>query len=358
MDLLSPEAANIHIVGTNISSVVTTAASIGDVGVVAADIALIGYSNVDDLGLISDPVILTPSSGTSVLKTVADGMTNVNAVGSNIASVNTTSGSIANVNTVAGNIAGVNSVAVSVVPNIAELLQVNDNASLVVSLLDQFDDRYLGDKSTEPAVDNDGNTLLVGALYFDTVTKKMRVWDGLTWQDTSSGLTPSSTDTFTNKTIDSITNRVGADHVHYGCRNASGSTIPAGTIVTASGTQPGTDYIQIVPLTNNQTQVALGITDVSIANNGIGLVINTGLSTDVVNTSGWAVGTILYVGATGGFTDVKPASGVYQACAVVLRSHANQGTMLVEFTEPKSTVAKMVADILTSGVPLDMGSIV
>lgn len=357
MDLLSPQAANIGIVGANIASVVTTASNIGSVGVVAADIALTGYSDTDDLGLITVPVTVTPSTGVSVVKTVADNITNVNITGTNIANVNAVGSNIANVNTVAGSIAGVNSVATTVVPNIAELLQVNDNAALVVSILDQFDDRYLGSKSVKPIVDNDGNALLVGALYFDTVTNMMRVWDGSAWSDALT-LTAGSISTVTNKTMDSLTNKIGADHVHYGCRNASGSTIPAGTVVTASGTQPGTDYIQIVPLTNNQTQVALGITHTQVLNNGTGLVINTGLSTDVVNTSAWAVGTILYVGATGGFTDVKPSSGVYQACAVVLRSHANQGTMLVEFTEPKSTTAKIIGDILTSGIALDMGSIV
>lgn len=357
IDLLSPQAVNIGIVGANISSVIATATGIDDIGVVAADIALTGYSDIDDLGLITDPVTVTPSTGVSVVKTVADNIVNVNTVGSNITSVNTVAGSVSNVNVVAGDINNVNSVATSIVPNLTELLQVDDNAALVASLYDQFDDRYLGSKAVEPALDNDGNALLVGALYFDTVMNKLRIWDGSAWSDALT-LTSGSISTLTNKTMDSITNKIGADHIHYGCRNMSGSVIPEGIVVTASGSQPGTDYIQIVPLTDNQTQVALGITHTSIPNNGIGLVINTGLSADMVDTSMWSVGTILYVGSTGGLTATKPTSGVYQACAVVLRSHANQGTLLVEFTEPKATTSKIISDILNSGVPLDMGSIV
>ena len=46
---------------------------------------------------------------------------------------------------------------------------------------DAFDDRYLGSKTSDPSVDNDGNALLVGALYFDSVTGVMKVWSGTNW---------------------------------------------------------------------------------------------------------------------------------------------------------------------------------
>jgi hypothetical protein len=53
---------------------------------------------------------------------------------------------------------------------------------------DAFDDRYLGSKSSAPTVDNDGNTLLVGALYFNTVSNAMKVWDGTQWLDAYASL--------------------------------------------------------------------------------------------------------------------------------------------------------------------------
>jgi hypothetical protein len=46
---------------------------------------------------------------------------------------------------------------------------------------DNFDDRYLGAKSSNPTVDNDGNTLLAGALYFNTTAPEMRLWTGSAW---------------------------------------------------------------------------------------------------------------------------------------------------------------------------------
>lgn len=47
--------------------------------------------------------------------------------------------------------------------------------------LDTFTDIYLGSKTDNPTVDNDGNPLQVGALYFNSVANEMRVWNGSAW---------------------------------------------------------------------------------------------------------------------------------------------------------------------------------
>ena len=46
---------------------------------------------------------------------------------------------------------------------------------------DNFDDRYLGTKTADPTVDNDGNPLVAGALYFNSVAGEMRLWTGTAW---------------------------------------------------------------------------------------------------------------------------------------------------------------------------------
>ena len=46
---------------------------------------------------------------------------------------------------------------------------------------DSFDDRYLGAKSSNPTLDNDGNALLAGALYYNTVAVEMRLYTGSAW---------------------------------------------------------------------------------------------------------------------------------------------------------------------------------
>ena len=63
------------------------------------------------------------------------------------------------------------------------------NAQLAaVATYDMFDDRMLGAKATDPSVDNDGNALLEGALYYNTTAKSMRVYTGSTWMDAGSAV--------------------------------------------------------------------------------------------------------------------------------------------------------------------------
>jgi hypothetical protein len=56
------------------------------------------------------------------------------------------------------------------------------SASSAASSYDSFDDRYLGAKASDPTVDNDGNPLITGALYFNTVIPAMKVYTGSAWQ--------------------------------------------------------------------------------------------------------------------------------------------------------------------------------
>ena len=57
------------------------------------------------------------------------------------------------------------------------------SASAAAASFDLFDDSYLGAKSSNPTVDNDGNALSDGALYFDTTNDVMKVYNlaSTTW---------------------------------------------------------------------------------------------------------------------------------------------------------------------------------
>lgn len=56
------------------------------------------------------------------------------------------------------------------------------SATAAAASYDSFDDRYLGSKTANPTVDNDGNALLTGAIYFNSAANEMRVYNGSTWQ--------------------------------------------------------------------------------------------------------------------------------------------------------------------------------
>ena len=48
---------------------------------------------------------------------------------------------------------------------------------------DNFDDTYLGAKASDPTVDNDGDALTAGDLYFNTTSNVLRVYNGSAWND-------------------------------------------------------------------------------------------------------------------------------------------------------------------------------
>jgi hypothetical protein len=55
------------------------------------------------------------------------------------------------------------------------------SANSAAATYDQFDDRYLGSKTADPTVDNDGDPLITGALYFNSVLDAMKVYNGSGW---------------------------------------------------------------------------------------------------------------------------------------------------------------------------------
>ena len=61
--------------------------------------------------------------------------------------------------------------------------------------LDSFTDIWLGAKSTNPVVDNDGNSLTAGSAYFNTTVNKLKVYSGGAWVILQDGINSLSQDT-------------------------------------------------------------------------------------------------------------------------------------------------------------------
>jgi hypothetical protein len=55
------------------------------------------------------------------------------------------------------------------------------SANSAAAAYDLFDDRFLGAKSSAPTVDNDGDALVIGSLYFDSTTDTMKVYGSGGW---------------------------------------------------------------------------------------------------------------------------------------------------------------------------------
>ena len=94
------------------------------------------------------------------------------------------------------------------------------SATSAAASYDQFDDRYLGSKTSDPTLDNDGNALLTGALYFNSVLNAMKVYSGSSW-----GLVAPDTTNFIQKTLLTAKGAIIA---------ASGASTPAELTVAAT----------------------------------------------------------------------------------------------------------------------------
>ena len=57
------------------------------------------------------------------------------------------------------------------------------SAAAAATAADNFDDTYLGAKASDPAVDNDGDPLNAGDLYFNTSSSVLKYYDGAAWNN-------------------------------------------------------------------------------------------------------------------------------------------------------------------------------
>ena len=153
------------------------------------------------------------------------------------------------------------------------------SATNAANSYDSFDDRYLGSKSSSPSVDNDGDALLTGALYWDTTAEEMRVYTGTGWTAAGSAVNgTSSRQTYTatsGQTTFAITYDVGFVDVYLnGVKLLVGTdfTATSGTnIVLATGATTG-DIVDIVAygafnVANTYTQAAANAKFAQVANN-------------------------------------------------------------------------------------------
>ena len=134
------------------------------------------------------------------------------------------------------------------------------SASDAATTYDNFDDRYLGSKSSAPTVDNDGNALLTGAMYWNSTSSLMFVWSGSAWVQIT------TTASYSAPTLGSTTINSGAT-----VSNVNGLTINSTTIPT-SKTIVTTDTTAYVATAGGSTiAVASGTTvPLTITNDGTG----------------------------------------------------------------------------------------
>ena len=191
--------ANVNLTGGSISSVNTVAGSISNVNTTATNIA-----DVNTVAGVSTDVstVAGISSNVSTVSGISANVTTVAGISSNVTTVAGISG---NVTTVAGQTTNLQNVtdnltaiqnaatnatnaatsasnaATSATAAAASQTAAAASAASAASSYDSFDDRYLGVKASDPTVDNDGDPLSSGLLYFSSSENIMKVYDGASW---------------------------------------------------------------------------------------------------------------------------------------------------------------------------------
>lgn len=123
-----------------------------------------------------------------------------------------------------------------------------------------------------------------------------------------------------------------AGSIYYHVKNVSGSILTAGTPVYVSGTVGSTQVAEVQPARADTASKmpAIGIveTDIAVGANGHVVVIG---AVQNLNTNAYALNEVLYVGATGGLTNVRPtgASDLVQVMGTVGRVNALTGEVIV-----------------------------
>lgn len=159
-------------------------------------------ANMAALAPITTQITNVSSISTQVTQVAALSSTSLNAVAGQTANIAALGPISADITSVAANIGAVQSASVNALTaqsaatsaSLSALSATNSasaasasassassSAASAAASYDSFDDRYLGAKSSAPSVDNDGNALLTGALYWNSTSSLLYIWTGSAW---------------------------------------------------------------------------------------------------------------------------------------------------------------------------------
>jgi hypothetical protein len=159
------------------------------------------------------------------------------------------------------------------------------SATSAAASFDSFDDIYLGAKATAPTVDNDGNALQTGALYWNTTSSSLFIRNGAAWDPAA--FSASGSVTAFNTRTGSVTLTSGD------VTTALGFTPGQGTVTSVSGTSPvsvatgTTTPVISMPAATTSVSGYLTSTDWTTFNNkGSGTVTSVTATSPVTSTGG------------------------------------------------------------------------
>jgi len=214
------------------------------------------------------------------------------------------------------------------------------SAAAAATSYDNFDDRYLGTKSSDPTLDNDGDALVDGALYFNTTDNVLMVYDlgGTTWNRT----TPTSADQTKINTVSGIASNV--------------TTVAgiSGNVTTVAGVS--SNVTTVAGISSNVTTVAgisSAVSGVNTISSAVSAVNSNSTNINAVNSNSANINTVAgdttEIGTVAGISsDVTAVAGIASDIADVQNKLAEIETAADDLNEATSeidTVANAIANV-------------
>lgn len=259
-----------------------------------------------------------------------------------------------------------------------------------VESADTVQEIFLGTKASDPIVDNQGNPLVIGVMYFNSTSGTLRIWSGTAWSlgafsvagavvsvngrdgaveivnaDITSAVGKDLTDAIKYSEADKLLTDVnkltlstdinltaGAGEITWSqddrttniglgngvvlqvgqemmslVRNGTASTIADGVIVMVTGSVGNSGRLVVAPYDGtSDASLIIGITTESIVSGADGLVTSYG-KVRGLNTSAWPEGSVLYVNNSG--FGLSETASLTMKIAAVITSHAANGVLMV-----------------------------
>jgi len=220
---------------------------------------------------------------------------------------------------------------------------------------DNFDDRYLGQKSADVSVDNDGDALITGALYFNTTNDVMMVYSGSAWQRT----TPTSSDqTNINSAVTNASNINTVAGSISNVNTTAGSISNVNTVGTniASVNTCAGDIQKIIDTANDLNEAVSEIETVADDLNEATSEIDTvATNIDNVNTVG---NNITNVNSVGGISaNVTTVAGISSNVTTCATNNANITTTATNITGVNSFAERYRVSGTAPSTSLDQGDL-
>ena len=171
----------------NVTTVAGISGNVTTVAGIASNVTTVATNNANVTAVANNSANINAAvaNATNINAAVANA-TNINSAVANATNINAAVANEANINTTVANLAAIIDAPTQASDAAASAVSAAQSAASAATILDNFDDRYLGAKASDPALDNDGEALIVGALYFNTTDGVMKIYTATGWLAASS----------------------------------------------------------------------------------------------------------------------------------------------------------------------------